>query len=763
MLIHYSQPNHPVVNVSVTIDNAYKGSFQAPFCPSISGCRSIVVFENSEIFDYEKARFVSLQLASIDKDIWLSYALIGPSTSVTPDLMKTAPIDLISDFIQQCASQHFSIEFGKNEFCDESVFSLSAKYNNGAKPCDCNTDGSQNNNCESFGGQCECKENVVGRQCTKCKPGYYGFPNCKKCNCPGRNCDDKTGKCSCPANVIQNDDCSTCIAGHYGFHPEHGCIACDCKKEGTVSSSYNLCDVKSGQCQCKENIGGLSCEKCKPGFYGYPNCRPCDCNVNGTTESICNAYGHCTCKDNLHDPQCETCVDGTFNLEARNPKGCTKCFCFGHTERCDSTTYYVFKIISDMNASKWKTNKISGVAITSLETGGLQLTIDKAELDKANEPVYWVAPSAYLGKKVYSYGGAIRYKLLFRSNDNKSQSLSSPDAILEGEAMTIAYRSLKQPTNSEVFTNTIDLLETQFTHLSNGAAVTREQLMIILNNLVKLQIRSSSHSHSFYSAELHSVELDLAVRKDEDPDLEFADDGDKVRPANSVERCECPATYHGLSCESCQPGYYKLKGTKTGSFTCIPCSCNGRATTCDEETGECRDCADNTEGKNCERCRTGYYHDGHNCERCPCPGPVKNFAHNCTALADNTVQCTCEKGYTGQFCASCAAGYFGNPSLPIEGNEGKCLPCNCNGNIDLNDIRSCDQRTGKCLKCLKNTIGDNCERCKEWHYGDPIVAKSCTECKCDKCGSESCDLENGGCICKPNVKGVNCNTCAVSF
>lgn len=30
---------------------------------------------------------------------------------------------------------------------------------------------------------------------------------------------------------------------------------------------------------------------------------------------------------------------GTFSLDAANPKGCTRCFCFGATERCQSSTH----------------------------------------------------------------------------------------------------------------------------------------------------------------------------------------------------------------------------------------------------------------------------------------------------------------------------------------------------------------------------------------------------------------------------------------
>ena len=66
-----------------------------------------------------------------------------------------------------------------NGFCRDGVFSLTTDYNNGALSCDCNIDGSLSFVCEPFGGQCRCKPNVIGRDCQKCRTGYYGFPNCK--------------------------------------------------------------------------------------------------------------------------------------------------------------------------------------------------------------------------------------------------------------------------------------------------------------------------------------------------------------------------------------------------------------------------------------------------------------------------------------------------------------------------------------------------------------------------------------------------------
>ena len=36
-------------------------------------------------------------------------------------------------------------------------------------------------------------------------------------------------------------------------------------------------------------------------------------------------------------------------------------------------------------------------------------------------------------------------------------------------------------------------------------------------------------------------------------------------------------------------------------------------------------------------------------------------------------------------------------------------------------------------------------------------------CDCDADGTESCNKENGKCICKPNVVGTKCDTCKEGF
>jgi len=70
--------------------------------------------------------------------------------------------------------------------------------------------------------------------------------------------------------------------------------------------------------------------------------------------------------------------------------------------------------------------------------------------------------------------------------------------------------------------------------------------------------------------------------------------------------------------------------------------------------------------------------------------------------------------FIGDRCDECADNYFGNPLIP----GGICEQCLCNGNIDPDMPGSCDPNSGQCLKCLFNTEGFNCERCKHGYYGD---------------------------------------------
>ena len=120
---------------------------------------------------------------------------------------------------------------------------------------------------------------------------------------------------------------------------QESCISC---------SVFSFQD--GGQCTCKSNVKGRSCDTCKDGFFNLDisnqdGCQQCSCNHPGTINNTksCNKYtGQCLCKSNVEGAQCDSCKGAYYNLLESNKDGCTPCACnvdgtVGGQTRCDST------------------------------------------------------------------------------------------------------------------------------------------------------------------------------------------------------------------------------------------------------------------------------------------------------------------------------------------------------------------------------------------------------------------------------------------
>lgn len=94
----------------------------------------------------------------------------------------------------------------------------------------------------SFQGQCDCKDNVQGLECTECKDGYYALQS---------------------SNPV-------------------GCESCDCNLDGVIGG-LRTCDKLTGQCPCKLYVTGRRCTRCKAGFYGLAGSK-----VFGCTGMLCS-------------------------------------------------------------------------------------------------------------------------------------------------------------------------------------------------------------------------------------------------------------------------------------------------------------------------------------------------------------------------------------------------------------------------------------------------------------------------------------------
>ncbi|KAM7125254.1 laminin subunit alpha-1 isoform 2-T3 [Molossus nigricans] len=651
--------------------------------------------------------------------------------------------------------------------------------------------------------RCQCEHNTCGESCSRCCPGYHQQPwrpgtissgnICEECNCHNKAKDcyydesvanqkkslntagqyEGGGVC---INCLQNTmgiNCETCIDGYYRPHKvspyEHNpCHPCDCDPLGSLSS---VCikdalhsdlhkGTRPGQCPCKEGYTGEKCDRCQFGYRGYPACVRCDCWPAGSVnEDPCSEP--CLCKENVEGENCDRCKPGFYNLQERNPQGCSECFCFGVSDVCDSLLWPISQV-KDM--SGWLvTDLISPNKIASQQDalgGRHQISINNTVvMQQLTSKYYWSAPEAYLGNKLTAFGGFLKYAV---SYDIPVETVDSDlmfhaDVIIKGNGLTLSTQAeglSLQPYEEHL--NVVRLVPENFRDFKNRREIDRDQLMTVLANVTHLLIRANYNSARMALYRLDSVSLDTASPNVIDLAL-----------ATEAERCECPQGYAGISCESCLSGYYRVDGILFGGI-CQPCECHGHAAECDIQ-GICFACGHNTTGDRCEQCLPGFHGrpargTPGDCQPCACPlsSASNNFSPTCHLDDGDEVTCDqCALGYSGTWCERCADGYYGNPTVPGE----SCVPCNCSGNVDPLETGHCDSVTGECLRCIGNTDGAHCERCADGFYGDAVTAKNCRACECHGKGSlsDACHPETGLCSCKARVTGRQCDQCVRGY
>uniref|UniRef100_A0A672SL20 Laminin subunit beta-2-like n=1 Tax=Sinocyclocheilus grahami TaxID=75366 RepID=A0A672SL20_SINGR len=196
----------------------------------------------------------------------------------------------------------------------------------GCTVCDCHSQGSVGHQCDPVTGQCPCQHGATGRQCSECQPGQWGFPNCRQCQCNGHaeSCDPETGACYECRDYTAGQLCERCVNGFYG-NPilgsgEH-CHPCPCPghpDSGHSNGASCHTDYASNQilCQCGEGYAGPRCDRCAPGYYGDPQqpggtCWPCQCNGNIDPQDPESC-----------DPQTGQCLRCLYNTDGHS---CSEC------------------------------------------------------------------------------------------------------------------------------------------------------------------------------------------------------------------------------------------------------------------------------------------------------------------------------------------------------------------------------------------------------------------------------------------------------
>ncbi|NXS60382.1 LAMB3 protein, partial [Brachypteracias leptosomus] len=222
----------------------------------------------------------------------------------------------------------------------------------------------------------------------------------------------------------------------------------------------------------------------------------------------------------------------------------------------------------------------------------------------------------------------------------------------------------------------------------------------------------------------------------------------------------CQHNTEGTNCERCKTSYFRNhRQDLAHPEACLPCECDPDGTEpgsiCDVLTGRCV-CKENVQGDRCHLCKPGFTQLGSanptGCRRCTCNELGTRRDMPCD---DETGRCFCLPNVVGTECDQCAAGHW-------EMGSGRgCRPCGCHPHGSHNP--QCNQFTGQC-PCREGFTGRTCSAqeeqvCPDRHYGD--IRVGCTECDCDFQGTEDvgCDKTTGRCLCRPGVTGSRCDQC----
>ncbi|XP_078493524.1 laminin subunit beta-1 isoform X3 [Ciona intestinalis] len=646
------------------------------------------------------------------------------------------------------------------------------------------------------GGVCEnCQHNTVGRNCEQCASYYYQDAS--------KDIRDPTV-----------------------------CVACDCDSLGTLSGA-NTCDSETGQCICKRFTTGRRCDMCVPQTWGMSaiphGCNECDCDIGGAYDNDCNqASGQCNCRPSIDHRRCDSVISGNFlpgldyylyeAEDAEIQKGAFEdkrkhvppltwtgdgfmlvqeegVIIFTVNNLPKSMDYNLVLRYQSTMPNMWQYVDVTidrpnrGNIPTSSPCGNTRPEDDEWMTSLPGPPTTHSSLGIICLESGYTYRIILDMRRYQREQDPNGLT---PDILIDSLLVVPVHSGL------DMFQGTIEGRQRtrQFTELEceesemyvpdrtpheecagllfSMSAVIHDgakpcdcdpqgstssicetwagQCQCKPNVIGRRCDRCAPGTYGFGPTGCRECDCDALGSRNEFCDI-------------ARGQCECLPGVSGRRCNQCMPGHY-------GFPNCYRCNCNGHTDSCDQQTGECLGCRDNTMGAHCDTCIDGYYGNPllgslDQCKACMCPdgpGSGRQYSTGCRQdQVSGQVVCYCMPGYSGARCDQCAPAYWGNPQAV----NGLCRKCECNNNINPLDPSACDSATGVCTNCLYNTAGPHCEQCRDYYYGNPLD-QNCMACQCNLLGTDSsvcvdgqcqCDATTGQCPCYPNVSGKNCDQC----
>ena len=325
------------------------------------------------------------------------------------------------------------------------------------------------------------------------------------------------------------------VADTFGRQP---CEPCDCDPAGSTELQ---CSV-DGKCRCKPGVTGDKCDQCEANYWSFPEaaeagCESCDCMVEGSlgNRPNCNTLdGQCECKQNVEGQRCDRCKSGHFYIDMENDFGCTPCFCYGHTAQCSVAAGYTkASLTSDFSrgVDSWQSEEAGLPGQSQAAFNPFKKFIS---LQSVSEPSYFLAPSRFRGDQLSSYNQLLTFSLKI-GRDDVGPRVGAEDIVIEGGgavpiSISLPITAQNNPEPSRDFQDYSFKLH-ENPEFGWTPTLRPKDFMAVLSNVSAVKIRGS-----YVPAGQGFID---------EFTLESAEYLGSGSPANWVERCVCPPGYTG--------------------------------------------------------------------------------------------------------------------------------------------------------------------------------------------------------------------------